>query len=65
MSKYFAIYGGFGLYCLAVWAFPKFLIALSGLVVAIFLGFIVFSLLSSSPGGNKGGWEAKDGDGRD
>ncbi|MBB5392771.1 MULTISPECIES: hypothetical protein [unclassified Herbaspirillum] len=65
MSKYFAIYGGFGFYCLAVWTFPKFLIALSGLLVAIFLGFIGFSLLSSSSGGNKGGWEAKDSDGRD
>ncbi|MDR6397960.1 hypothetical protein ACTOWA_00350 [Herbaspirillum seropedicae] len=63
--KHLAVLAGFTLYCLAVWAFPKALMVLSGLVVAIFLCAILFTFLSSSPPSSKGGWDAKDSDRRD
>lgn len=63
--KHLAVLAGFTLYCIAVWAFPKVLMVLSGLVVAIFLGAILVNFLSSSPPSSKGGWDSKDTDRRD
>ena len=63
--KHLAVLAGFTLYCVAIWAFPKALMVLSGLAVAIFLGAILFTFLNSSPPSSKGGRDFKDTDSRD
>ncbi len=63
--KHFTVLAGFTLYCLAVWAFPKALMVLSGLAAAAFLGAILFAFLSSSPPSSKRDWDAQDTDLRD
>jgi len=63
--RHFAALAGFTLYCLAVQAFPKAMMVLSGLAAAVFLAAILFAFLSGSAPSSKGGWDSQDTDLRD
>jgi len=64
MRKEGIAYSLFGLYVLAVWLFPYVLLVTFGLLTAVFLGFILYCFLDSSPSGS-GDWQSRDVDGRD
>lgn len=57
---------GLGLYCLLLKVMPFVVMAVSGLLVAAFLGLILWGVLTDTPSGpTRANWQSRDVDGRD